>query len=233
MLRRAGDARVAAQARSYFKPHESIRVHGVAAPRVRAIEKELFAKVRGAWTAGDALRFCEILVEEGSHESKSIGFHLLRRYQGEFDRRLIGAAESWLSGDLCDNWAAVDDLCPCVITPLVRRFPGLIPRVRRWSRSPNLWLRRASAVTFVPMARKGERLDAAYGVAASLLGDREDLIHKAAGWLLREAGRTDSLRLETFLLTHGPKVPRTTLRYAIERLPEKKRRRILAATRAR
>jgi 3-methyladenine DNA glycosylase AlkD len=82
------------------------------------------------------------------------------------------------------------------------------------------------------MARKGERLDAAYGVAASLLGDREDLIHKAAGWLLREAGKTDSIKLETFLLTHGPKVPRTTLRYAIERMPEKKRRRILAATRA-
>jgi len=162
MLRRAADPRVAAQARSYFKQHETIHVHGVGSPRVRAIERELFEKVSDAWTADDAPRLCQILVTDSFLESKSIGFHLLKRYDGSFDRPL---------------------------------------------------------------------LDAAYGVAASLLGDREDLIHKAAGWLLREAGRTDSPRLETFLLTHGPRVPRTTLRYAIKRMPERKRRRILAATR--
>lgn len=201
------------------------------AARVREIEQSLFSRVKGDWNAGHALRFCEILVMERSHESKSVGFHLLSRFQADFEMRLIAVVESWLANNLCDNWAAVDDLCPSVVTPLVRRFPDLIPRARRWSRSRNMWLRRASAVTFVPMARRGEHLDVAYSIAGSLFGDREDLIHKSVGWLLREAGKTDMKRLEAFLRRHGARMHRTTVRYAIERFPETKRRVLLAATR--
>ena len=62
-------------------------------------------------------------------------------------------------------------------------------------------------------------------------GDREDLAHKAVGWLLREAGRTDRARLERYLLAHGPAIPRTSLRYAIEHFPPRERRRLLEATR--
>jgi 3-methyladenine DNA glycosylase AlkD len=74
-------------------------------------------------------------------------------------------------------------------------------------------------------------LDEAYGLVASLLGDAEDLMHKACGWLLREAGKTDMARLERFLLSHGSAVPRTTVRYAIERFPETRRRELLVRTR--
>ena len=59
-----------------------------------------------------------------------------------------------------------------------------------WTRSRSLWVRRAAAVALIPMARRGQALDVAYDVAARLLDDEEDLIHKATGWLLREAGKT-------------------------------------------
>jgi 3-methyladenine DNA glycosylase AlkD len=75
-------------------------------------------------------------------------------------------------------------------------------------------------------------LDLAYEVAAELHADREDLIQKAVGWMLREAGKTDSVRLERYLLANGSSIPRTTLRYAIERFAEAKRRSILVRTRA-
>jgi 3-methyladenine DNA glycosylase AlkD len=231
MLRRASDAKVAARARIYFKPHEKLQFHGVTTARAREIEKSLHAKVKGQWSQNEALRFCGILVKEGSQEAKGIGFGLLSRYHRSFQQEMIDDAEGWLAQDLCANWAAVDDLCPRVLTPLVRRFPVLIPRVKRWSRSRNLWLRRASAVTFVPMARHGECLDDCYAVAESLFGDSEDLIHKAVGWLLREAGRTDMKRLEKFLRQRGPAMPRTTVRYAIERFPETRRRALLETTR--
>ena len=80
---------------------------------------------------------------------------------------------------------------------------------------------------------RGLALADAYDVAAALRSDQHDLIHKAAGWLLREAGKTDPARLERHLLTNGPAIPRTTLRYAIERFQAGKRRELLAATRAR
>jgi 3-methyladenine DNA glycosylase AlkD len=62
--------------------------------------------------------------------------------------------------------------------------------------------------------------------------DAHDLIHKACGWLLREAGKSDAARLERYLLEHRSAIPRTTVRYAIERFPESKRQRILQETRS-
>jgi 3-methyladenine DNA glycosylase AlkD len=74
-------------------------------------------------------------------------------------------------------------------------------------------------------------LDTVYHLAASLADDEQDLMHKACGWLLREAGKADARRLEQFLLAKRSALPRTTVRYAIERFPEASRRRILVLTR--
>jgi 3-methyladenine DNA glycosylase AlkD len=118
-----------------------------------------------------------------------------------------------------------------VLAPLVEGHPEILPEVVAFTGSPNMWLRRGAAVTFVPLARHGKHLDTAYHVASRLFGDREDLMHKAVGWLLREAGKTDMPRLERFLRAEGPGMPRTTVRYAIERFPTPKRNRLLEATR--
>jgi len=100
-----------------------------------------------------------------------------------------------------------------------------------WTGSDNMWVRRGAAVAFVPLVRKKKHLATAYRIATRLLGDSEDLMHKAVGWLLREAGKSDMARLEKYLLAKGPKIPRTTVRYAIERFPKEKRKRLLNATR--
>ena len=96
-----------------------------------------------------------------------------------------------------------------------------------------MWVRRASAVGLIPAVRRGIALDAAYQVASQLHGDREDLIQKAVGWMLREAGKADDRRLERYLRANGPSIPRTTVRYAIERYPPPTRRALLEATRMR
>ena len=95
-----------------------------------------------------------------------------------------------------------------------------------------MWLRRAALVTLVPFARRGRRLVTAYRLAREHFADPEDLLHKAIGWLLRETGKTDGPRLKRFLLRHGPVIPRTALRYAIERFPATERAELLQATRS-
>lgn len=112
------------------------------------------------------------------------------------------------------------------------QHPPLAKRVARWTRDPVLWVRRASAVSLIPSVRHGVALNLAYRVARELHSDKEDLIQKAVGWLLREAGKADPKRLERHLRATGAKIPRTTLRYAIEPFPPAKRRVLLRETRA-
>jgi 3-methyladenine DNA glycosylase AlkD len=86
-------------------------------------------------------------------------------------------------------------------------------------------------VILVPFARRGQHLDLVYAQAERALPHPEDLMHKALGWLLREAGKTDSGRLEAFLLQHRSAIPRTSVRYALERFPLEAKARLMKATR--
>ncbi len=230
-LREAADARVKERQRSYFKPWERVTFYGVATPAVRGIERGVYQMVRKQWGYHDAVPFCDLLMRDRYIESKSLGLSLLARYRREYRESLLRDARGWLAGDLCDNWAVTDQLATQILSVLIDRFPKLADAVESWTRSPNLWLRRASAVSFVKLAGKGRYLDHTYRIVTASLPDSHDLIHKACGWLLREAGKSDAARLEQYLLQHGPAIPRTAVRYAIERFPEPKRRRILQSTR--
>jgi len=163
-------------------------------------------------------------------ESKAVGLSLLERYHRQFEEDLLATAHGWLGDGLCDNWAVTDDLSTGVLWRLLDRFENLAGELEKWSQSRNLWVRRAGVVVFVKCAGKGRHLDRIYRIVTALLPDSHDLIHKACGWLLREAGKADAPRLEKYLLKHGTAIPRTTLRYAIERFPSAKRWRILQET---
>lgn len=231
-LRALGDPSRAAGARKYFKKFEPVAFIGVAVPDVRRFARDLHQQVREAWTVADAIAFADVCARQRETELKWVGFFVLGRYRRSLPRTLLLTVKRWLAGGYCDNWALVDALAPEIITPLLARFPGVMPELLGWTRSRNLWIRRAALVALVPPARKGERLEEAYAAALAVAGDREDLIHKASGWLLREAGKTDAQRLERFLLRHGPGLPRTTVRYAIERFPRGRRLLLLRATAA-
>lgn len=231
-FRKAADRRIAAQQRAYFKKWETVHYHGLKTPELRRIERALYQEVRKQWTYTDAVELCEQLMPDRYLESKGLALMLLFRYRRRFEPNLLRRAQRWLERGLCDNWAVTDHLATRIISTLIDTFEPLAAAVESWSRSPNLWVRRSSAVAFVKPAGKGCHLDRAYRIVAALQPDTEDLIHKACGWLLRECGKSDAKRLENYLLEHGPAIPRTTVRYAIERFPEAKRKRILEATRA-
>ena len=123
-----------------------------------------------------------------------------------------------------NNWDLVDTSAPQILGDYFFNHdkPGGGKMFRRLARSKNLWERRMAIVGtqyFIRMNDHALTLE----IAQMLLADKHDLIHKAAGWMLREAGKRDVRVLEDFLDTHKHKMPRTMLRYAIERLPESKR----------
>jgi len=121
-----------------------------------------------------------------------------------------------------DNWDLVDGSAPAIVGGYLLDKPR--DELYELVASSNLWARRAALVATLRFIVEGQTADT-YRLAELVLGDREDLIHKASGWMLREAGkRVDTTELLTFLDEHAPRMPRTMLRYAIERLPDDLRR---------
>ena len=96
----------------------------------------------------------------------------------------------------------------------------------KFSKSKSLWERRISIVTTYTFIKNGEFQDT-LDISKNLLDDKEDLIHKAVGWMLREVGKKDEKVLKNFLVNNIKKLPRTTLRYAIERFDEPERKKFL------
>lgn len=231
MLKSAGDRRVAEQSFNYFKHYDRVSFLGVRSPQVREIERQVFQAIKPAWSLEDALCFADVMIRSRYLEAKGVGILLLSRYAGSYDESLLTTIRGWLAGGHCSNWATTDSLSSTVLTSLLRRYPQLLTALKTWTNSESLWVRRASAVSLILIARRGEHLDTAYSIADALLDDHEDLMHKAVGWLLRECGKTDAARLEAFLIARGRRVPRTALRYAIERFPPARRKRILEETR--
>ncbi len=221
----------AEQGRTYFKPEERIWLYGVDASGMRAVTREVCRDVREHWSQEEAVQFCDLLMHNRYLEPKAVGIDLLTRYKDDFNPKLLTRIKSWLMEGLSENWAITDTLSARLLAPLLARFPEMIDLVKGWTDSKSLWLRRSVAVGLVPFARRGMQLEAVYSVVESLIQDREDLIQKAVGWLLREAGKKDPERLRTFLLTRGPEIPRTAIRYAIERFPLPERKTLLARTR--
>jgi 3-methyladenine DNA glycosylase AlkD len=124
-----------------------------------------------------------------------------------------------------NNWDLVDTSCRQIVGAHLLARPR--DPLYRLARSPNLWERRIAIVSTFAFTRHGQ-LDETFRIAYMLINDTHDLIQKAVGWALREAGLVSRTRLLTYLERHYSALPRTTLRYAIEHLPDRQRKRVLA-----
>jgi len=129
-----------------------------------------------------------------------------------------------------NNWDLVDGSAPDIVGGYLLDQPR--GELRTLVASSNLWERRIALVATYRLIVAGQTADT-YALAALVLDDPHDLIHKASGWMLREAGkRVDTGELLAFLDQYAARMPRTMLRYAIERLPDDVRRKYLAIKRS-
>lgn len=127
--------------------------------------------------------------------------------------------------DQVNNWDLVDLSAPQILGTHYVAYGGE-RALYALAKSKSLWRRRIAIVATYAFIR-ADKFKHTLAIAELLLADTEDLIHKATGWMLREVGKRDKAALEAFLTAHVHKMPRTCLRYAIERFPEGERRRWL------
>ena len=129
-----------------------------------------------------------------------------------------------------NNWDIVDVSAPWMGVYLAE-VEDPMPLLIKLAKSKSLWQRRVSMILTFALIRKGD-LEPTIIIARSLLKDDQDLIHKAVGWMLRELGKRDVMMLRRFLSEHAHEMPRTMLRYSIEKLPERERKKWLTESKS-
>lgn len=210
-------------AKAYFK--EEIKIYGVRTPIVRKIAQKYFALIKNEGRE-KVFELCEDLLESGYGEEKHIAFDWAYRLKKEYKESDFKIFEKWLKRYVSD-WGACDDFCTHALAHLIFSFPALVFNVRKWVNSKNRWLRRASAVIFIYSVRKGKYLDHVFWVADQLLTDRDDLVQKGYGWMLKEASKLYQKEIFGFVMKRKSIMPRTALRYAIEKMPENLRQKAM------
>ncbi|MBN1568322.1 MAG: DNA alkylation repair protein [Acidobacteria bacterium] len=193
---------------------EGDRFHGIVVPKVRTVVK----------AHRDApLEEVRKLMRSGFHEERLAALLILvDQYQRGDDAQRKVIYDLYLACTaFINNWDLVDLTAPRIVGHyLIGKDTSILTRL---ARSDSLWERRIAALATFQFICRGDSRDA-LRIAELLLHDPHDLIHKAVGWMLREVGKRCSMESECrFLDKHACRMPRTMLRYAIERFPEKLR----------
>jgi 3-methyladenine DNA glycosylase AlkD len=184
------------------------------------IRVPILRKISRAFSAL-TLNELSLLLHSAYHEERAIAlFILILQYQRSESHK--DYFEFYLAHkNRVNNWDLVDNSAPAIVGHyLVARPKDLLYKLIK---SHNLWDRRIAMVSTQYFIRQ-KKLNDTFALAKLLLDDKEDLMHKAAGWMLREAGKVDEALLIQFLETHAHAMPRTMLRYAIEKFSVQKRR---------
>ncbi len=223
-LKDGGSARHAAGVQWFFK--DEIKSHGWYTADLRRAAIRFRRELKRE-------RGLDFLVEVADHlfsgpvlEEKVAAVFLLEKLDTEFGDRELKLFESWL--DRISSWADHDGLVHYLIAPMVASKPPRTKAAFRWAKSPNRWHRRAACVALIRGARAKMFFPEIRKLSDSLLGDRDDMVQKGLGWLLRETAKFDAKRTVPYLMKIRRSAPRLVLRTACETLPLVVKQRVLA-----
>jgi len=191
---------------------------GLRGPVVHKISKQYFKIVKDE-SNKKILDYCEGLLESEKSNAHGIAFLWAEYISDRLSKSDFARLERWIKKYVC-NWGACDTLCCGAMGKLVARFPELIPRIRKWTTSKNRWLRRGAAVSLIPSAHHGKQMKAIFAMADRLLTDNDDMVQKGYGWMLKVAADSDRDRVFKYVMKNKRQMPRTALRYAIEKMPK-------------
>ena len=201
----------------WFK--EEIKTYGLKAACVRKIAKTYFAEVKDL-PKEKLFALCESLWQTGYLEESGVACEWMCRIHKDLKPKDWEMLDRWIDAYIT-NWARCDTFCGDTVGMFLEMYPQYIRKLRGWAKSKNLWKRRAAAVSLIKPARKGLFHEDVFAIAEILLLDPEDMVQKGYGWLLKEAGNFDEQSVFQFVMKHKAVMPRTALRYAIEKMPKR------------
>ncbi|MEW5993185.1 MAG: DNA alkylation repair protein [Candidatus Zixiibacteriota bacterium] len=194
-------------------------------PILRQVSTRFFGEVRKL-SKQQVFELCEDLLESGDSEERFFAFDWAYQLRKTYEPSDFPRFETWLKKHVT-GWGSCDHLCIGPLGYLIHQFPDLVAKTEPWAKSRNRWLRRAATVVLIYSVRRGQLLPTVFQVADRLLLDQEDLVQKGYGWMLKEAGNQFPEEVFQYVMRHRDRMPRTALRYAIEKYPPEKRKRAM------
>ena len=225
-LRNNADEKTKASGERFFK--EEVIMYGVKSSVTQRIAKEAYKLVIHLEKPA-IFQLCEKLWRSGYMEESFIACNWSYFVHKQYKKDDFLVFESWLARyvsnwaawiqNYVDNWASCDTLCNHSVGTLVEMYPDLISGLKRWALSGNRWVKRGAAVSLIIPARKGLFHDDIFEIADILHSDRDDMVQKGYGWMLKAASQAHQKSVFDYVVSRKSTMPRTALRYAIEKMP--------------
>jgi 3-methyladenine DNA glycosylase AlkD len=219
-LRAASDEKTRQSGERFFK--EEVRLYGVKTALVHKMAKAHFKNISHLGKA-EIFGLCEELWKSGYMEESFVACNWSYYLRKNYEPSDFGVFENWLNCYV-SNWASCDTLCNHTIGECVEMYPELVSKLKTWARSENRWIRRGATVSLIIPARKGKFLNDILEIANALLTDTDDLVQKGYGWMLKAASQAHQQEIFDYVTGRKNEMPRTALRYAIEKMPEEMRK---------
>lgn len=201
----------------FFKGDEQPKEYGVAKDVLTKIAKELFKDLKSS-PKDQIYAVCNELWKSLYFEEAYIACIITKKLHRQYEAEDMQLFSLWLN-QYVRSWADCDTLCCSTIGPLLSQFPNEVAQLKEWAMSSNRWMRRGTAVSLVVPAKKGLYINDILEIARLLMDDEDDLVQKGNGWMLKEASRLHQEKVFEFIMEYKAVMPRTTLRYAIEKMP--------------
>jgi 3-methyladenine DNA glycosylase AlkD len=222
-LKQNSDPQTKTTAHKFFK--EKVELYGVKTPMVtkiaRMFDKDILAKEKK-----EVFALCDVLWQSGYMEESFIACHFSYLIRKIYEPADFVVFEKWVESYV-SNWASCDTLCNHTIATFVEMYPEYLENLKKWTKSNNRWMRRASSVSLIIPARHGKFLKNIFEIANNLLLDQDDLVQKGYGWMLKAASEAHQKEVFDYVMKNKDKMPRTALRYAIEKMPEPLRKKAM------
>jgi 3-methyladenine DNA glycosylase AlkD len=215
-LKAATDEKTQKSFQRFFK--EQVKYYGVKTETVGKIAKKYWLKVK-TLDKQELFKLCEELYRSDYTEEAFVVSFWLPNYINKLEPSDLTTFKRWIECYI-NNWAKCDGFCNHTIGDLLEKYPQIIGEVKSWAKSENRWLKRASAVSLIVPAKRGLFLQEALKISDILLIDRDDLVQKGYGWLLKEESRKHQQEVLEYVVKNRKVMPRTALRYAVELMPK-------------
>jgi 3-methyladenine DNA glycosylase AlkD len=213
-LIRNSDEKTKNSGEGFFK--EPVKIYGVKSALVHKISSESFKKLPDK-DKQTVFGLCELLWQSGMMEESFIACNWSYSVRKQFVPSDFSIFNRWVD-KYVTNWASCDTFCNHTVGEFVEMYPEFIEGLKNWTSSKNRWMKRASAVSLIVPARKGLFLKDIFQISDNLLGDKDDMVQKGYGWMLKAASQAHQKEVFNYVMSKKTTMPRTAFRYAIEKM---------------